>query len=67
MREELLANYLDQYVAVYQGVVVDYDHDQIALLGRVDEQYPDKIVLMRKVTPHPRKILHMRSPRFVRD
>lgn len=67
MREELLANYLDQYVAVYQGVVVDHDNDQIALLGRLDEQYPDDVVLMRQVTPHPRRTLRMRSPRFVRD
>lgn len=67
MRTELLAKYPDQYVAVYQGVVVDHDKDQITLLGRVDEQYPDDIVLMRKVSPHPPKTLRFRSPRFVRE
>ncbi len=67
MRAELLEKYPDQYVAVYQGVVVGHDADQLALLGRVAEPYPDEVVLMRQVSPHPPKILRIRSPRFVRE
>jgi hypothetical protein len=66
MRAELLAKYPDQYVAVYQGVVVDHDADEIPLLTRLNQQYPDEVVLMRQVSPYPPKTLRIRSPRLVR-
>lgn len=39
MKEELLKEYKDQYVVIYQGKVADHDSDQIKLLKRVYKEY----------------------------
>jgi hypothetical protein len=67
MREALLANYEGQYVAVYQGQVVDHDPDELALVARIDEKYPDAVVLIKRVTPEPDRVLHFRSPRLIQE
>lgn len=66
MKPDLLHRYNGQYVAVHEGAVVDYDSDQTALALRISDRYPDTTVLIKKVSPEPDKILHMRSPRFVK-
>jgi hypothetical protein len=53
MKPDLLAKYLNEYVAVYQGQVVDHDNDELVLLERLDQQYPTQVVLLRQVLPHP--------------
>jgi isopentenyl phosphate kinase len=65
MKAALLQQYAGQYVAVHHGEVVDHDPDQVTLALRINEQYPDTAVLIKKVSPDPDKILHMRSPRFL--
>lgn len=67
MKPDLLAKYFNQYVAVYQGQVVDHDKDELVLVERIDQQYPEQVVLLRQVLPHPPKPLYFRSPRFVRN
>ena len=67
MREEIVEQYLGQHVAVFQGKVVDHDADPGALVDRLNEHYPDDVVLMRKVRETPRPPFRMRSPRLVRD
>ncbi len=67
MREEMVAQYLGQYVAVFQGKVVDHDADISALVDRLDEHYPDEVVLVREVHEGPDRVLRMRSPRLIRD
>ena len=64
MYPRLVEQYLGQYVAIYQGQVVDHDQDPIALLRRVKKQYPNQVVLRRKVEKRPEPVLHFRSPRF---
>lgn len=64
MRQELLAKYEGQYVAVYQRRIVDYDDDKLALVTRVDEAYPGEVVLIKCVTPKPDRIIRVRSPRL---
>ncbi|MEM7131872.1 MAG: type II toxin-antitoxin system RelB/DinJ family antitoxin [Chloroflexota bacterium] len=67
MHTELRELYPDQYVAVYQGEVVDHDSDKVALIIRRREKYPNKTVLITQVEESPeRKTLNFRSPRFVR-
>ncbi|MEZ4663537.1 MAG: hypothetical protein R2911_38840 [Caldilineaceae bacterium] len=61
MQSELVAQYLDQYVAVFQGKVTDHDADKLALLARIDRDLPDEVVLIRKVTAHPRPPLKYHS------
>lgn len=64
MHPQLVQHYLGQYVAVHQGRVVDHDVDPIALLSRVKAQYPNQVVLRRKVEEQPETVLHFRSPRL---
>jgi hypothetical protein len=66
MHSHLVQQYLGQYVAIYQGQVVDHDVDAIALLKRVKKHYPTQIVLRRKVEKQPEPVLQFRSPRFIR-
>jgi hypothetical protein len=67
MHANLLSQYSNQYVAIYQAQVIDHDPDQLALFLRVDEQYPNEPVLIRQVRPEVETVYTIRSPRFVRD
>lgn len=67
MHSQLLMRYPGEYVAVFQGQVVDHDADRVALVTRIDEIYPDEVVLIKRVTDEPDRVLHMRSPRWVRN
>ncbi len=49
LHPQLLAQYANEYVAIYGGELVDHDADKHALFQRIDEHYPDKFVLMRQV------------------
>jgi predicted transcriptional regulator len=61
---ELLARYPNQYVAIYQGRVVDQDAGQLVLLAHVEKQYPDTPVLITLVSSEPEESYTMRSPRW---
>ena len=61
---ELLSKYLGRYVAMYQGQVVDDDVDQVALLARVELEYPDLPVLIAQVQSEPEEIYTVRSPHW---
>ncbi|MBE2202472.1 MAG: hypothetical protein IAE79_27925 [Anaerolinea sp.] len=67
LHSQLLAQYPGEYVAVYQGRVVDRDADRLALAARIDEKYPQTVVLIKQVTAEPDKVLYMRSPRLVQE
>ncbi len=64
LHPQLVSTFLGQYVAVYEGQVVDHDTDPAALHKRIKANFPNKVVLSRKVTTDPEPILHMRSPRL---
>lgn len=66
MRSELFEKYAGQYVSVYNGELVDFDANESTLYNRIDQLYPDEVVLMKKVEKSPDKIYYFRSPRFVR-
>ena len=65
MLPHLLEQFHGEYVAIYQGQVVDHDDDQLALVLRIDEKYPDTAVLIKRVEATDDPILQMRSPRIV--
>ena len=67
MHPELWQKYGNQYVAIYQGQVVDHDPDIMALVKRKRKQYAGQVVLIREVLPELPKPLMFRSPHFVRD
>ena len=58
MRAELLTQYADQFVAIYQGKVVASGSEKLALLDKVREQYGNVVCYIEKVAPD--------SPRTVR-
>ena len=64
MHTELLGKHHGQFVAIYQGQVIDHDDDQLALFMRVDERYPDTPVLIKQVLPESEEVYTFRSPRI---
>jgi hypothetical protein len=65
--EELQQTHLHEFVAFHQGELVDHDPDHRQLVQRVKAQYPQKVVLIRQVTPQSQAPLRLGSPRFVRQ
>lgn len=65
MLPTLLANYLGEYVAIYQQQLVDHDEDEIALVERVHATYPNAVILVKQVSDVPEQPIVIRSPRFV--
>jgi hypothetical protein len=63
MHPTLVENYLGQYVAVYQGQLVDHDADAVALHHRITAAYPGEVVLQRQVQHEATPVLRMRSPK----
>lgn len=67
MQTALVTTYPEQYVAIFQGAVVDHDADKARLLARIDQSYPDDVVLIRQVHHTPRPPFRLRSPRLQRS
>jgi hypothetical protein len=64
---ELMAHHAGEYVAIYQGELIDHDQNEMALLHRLEAGYPDEVVLMKQVRPLPEPELRFRSPRLIRN
>lgn len=60
----LKEKYFGQYVAIYQGKLIDHDTDRKALYLRIDEKYPDEFVWISPVEEEPIPTLVFRSPRL---
>ena len=65
-RQELLAKYAEQYIAMHDGQVIDHDPDLRILHLRVFDQLGQTPVLLKKVTDQPGQEWVFRSPRFER-
>jgi hypothetical protein len=63
----LRKKYLGQYVAIYQGELIDHDPDQVALFLRIKEIYPDEFIWIAPVGEEPEETYVLRSPRFVEN
>jgi len=66
MHEQLMSQYADEYVAIFNGQLIDHDTDPSALLRRVDAVHPDDIVLVKRVVPLPEPEIRVRSPQLER-
>lgn len=62
---ELWKQYPNQYIAMYQSQVIDHDTDLVTLALRIEEQYPEQVVLIRQVLPELPQPLMFRSPHLV--
>ncbi len=60
----LKENYFGQYVAIYQGKLIDHDPDHEALYRRIDAQYPDEFVWISRMEKEAMPTLTFRSPRI---
>ena len=64
---ELKQKYFGQYVAIYQGKLIDVDPDFGALVERVRSSLPNEIVWMSQVEEEEMPTIVLRSPRFVSE
>lgn len=65
--QQLLIQYRGQYVAMFQGKVVDHDDDKVALVDRLDKSHPDQVVLIKLVTEQPERVIQVRSPHLLKN
>lgn len=65
MHPELVKQFLGQFVAIYQGKLVDHDVDEDSLMKRRQRDYASKVVLVRRVESEASRELVLRSPRLV--
>lgn len=66
LHSELWKQYPHEYVAIAGGNLLDHDKDITSLHERIEEKYPNAVVLLEKVLPMPERIMHVRSPRLIR-
>ena len=64
---QLKEQFLGQYVAIYQGQLVDHDTDYAALFERIDDRFPDEFVWLTQVQDEPIGTIALRSPRFIEE
>lgn len=60
-RAELWETYPNEYVAFRGGRMVDHDPDELALVKRVQVNYPEAVVLITQVRPVAPPPLNFRS------
>jgi hypothetical protein len=63
MHSVLWIQYPQQYLAIYQGKVIDHDENKAALLERIEATHPNEVVLIRQVLAEPQGVLRYHSPR----
>ena len=62
MFSSLLRDHEGEFVAIYQGDLIDHDVDEFALARRVLRQHRGEFVLIREVTQWERPVAHFISP-----
>lgn len=67
MHSTLLQQFANEYVAIRKGKLIDHDADQLQLYLRIDEQYPDEIILITRVQAEAEESYHIHSPRVKYD
>jgi len=67
LHPKLKEDFLGQYVAIYQGKMIDHDMDRRALYTRIVARHPNQFVWLSKVEEEPIETFVVRSPRFVQD
>jgi hypothetical protein len=60
LHPNLVKEYMGNYVAIFQGKLVDHDADFGALMKRVKSRYPDDFVLVRRVDRVPTRTITVR-------
>ena len=66
MKPKLIVGYKRQFVAIFHQKMVDHDENELVLLNRVNQHYPNDLVLIRQVLEQPEPPLMFRSPQLNR-
>jgi hypothetical protein len=67
MKPRLIAEHDRQFVAVFNQKMVDHDENELALLNRINQNYPNDIVLIRQVLEQSEPALMFRSPYLIQE
>ena len=62
LHPQLKQTHMGQYVAIYQGQLIDSDTDYGTLFEHIDDQFPDTFVWLTQVKEEPIDTLEFRSP-----
>jgi hypothetical protein len=65
MHPKLVKCYLGQWVAIFQGKLVDHDTDEEALMERLQRDYADNLILVRQVEADADRELYVPSVQLV--
>lgn len=61
MHLQLRTQFPDQWVAIYQGHLIDHDADEDVLIERLAKEYPGCLVLVRQVEVEPDRDIYIPS------
>ena len=64
LHPQLLTQHLGQFVAIFEGKLIDSGADFETLFLRVQKNYPDEVILIRQVMTKPTIELRGPSPRL---
>ena len=64
LHPQLIQQYLGQFVAIFNGQLIDHDEDFETVFLRIQKKYQDEVVLIRQVMAKPTIELHGPSPRL---
>jgi len=64
--EQLVAQFLGQYIPMRQGQVIGHHPDLAVLITNTRQSYPDTPILFRQVQATLPPTLYFRSPRLLR-
>lgn len=65
--EQLVAQFLGQYIAMYQGQVIGHHADLAVLITNTQQTHPDTPILFRQVQATLPPTLFFRSPHLMRS
>ncbi len=65
LHPQLQEKYPREYVAIFEGQLIDHDSDLAKVLKRTKQKHPDKFVWIAPVQATPEEVFHFRSPRLV--
>jgi len=65
LHPHLLAHYPGQWVGIHAGQLLDHDEDEDALLARLEQNWPETLVLVRRVEAEPDREIYIPSFQLV--
>jgi predicted transcriptional regulator len=63
---ELVQEFLGKHIAMYEGKLIDFDEDGVALHQRIRLRYGNAPVLVTPVFNTPRQVIRLRGPRLAK-